>query len=431
MDSLSSNVIWSEEAEQAALGAYLIDEDTHWELNHLTKEDFYSHKNQIIFDIILKVRASGLTPDLVTVREALVRAGLSQDIGDMDYLSYIASAIPSTSNLHSYIKIIKAKSKARRILQAAKGIIEGVYNGKPEVEIDKLITTLYRINAETEKALETIYSKGADIVDSIGIAEKGAKPKGLMVGYPKTDANLGGIMPQELMIMAARPSMGKSAVALDWALRIARNGEPVLFLSLEMSKEQLTHRILSSMTGIDSFALRRGVVTEAQLELLTAATMNLVNIPIIIDDSSAAVTDIIKIAHTAYRKHGIKAVFIDYIQLVTPSKRYNSFREGMIEVSRSIKTDLAVALNVPVIALCQVSRSVEDRKDKMPMLSDLKESGAFEQDADIVVLNRPSYWDENDRPDTLEMEIRKHRNGGKIGGIDFWYDFTRFDFKEK
>lgn len=430
------------EAEQAVLGSMLLDRDAvSSALEVLKPDDFYREENKLIFDAILNLYNRSEPIDLITVKDELISLGKFEVCGGLEYIADLPEKVPTTANVDQYIKIVEEKSILRSLIKTSNELVNLGYD--QSLEVDEIIekaeknvfdllqnrnqkgyTPIKDILVETVAQLEKLYNQKQHIT-------------GIPTGFSDLDYKTAGLHGSELILVAARPAMGKTAFALNIATNAAvRAKVPVAIFSLEMSKEQLTTRILSSEAMIDSNKLKTGKMEEEDWIKLSEGLEPLSEADIYIDDTPGiSITEIRAKARKLKLEKNIGLIVIDYLQLVSGSgNRKNGSREQEIsEISRSLKI-LAKELNVPVIALSQLSRGVEKREDKRPMLSDLRESGAIEQDADIVIfLYRDDYYHEDsEKKNVAEVILAKHR-GGSTGTVDLaWLpSYTKFANLEK
>ncbi len=408
------------EAEQSVIGAIFLEPQaliTAAEL--LVPEDFYRTAHQKIFDTMVSLSDKGQAIDVVTVTEELSAKKELEDVGGISYLTEIANSVPTAANIVFYAKIVEEKALLRRLIRVATSIVEDGYAREDEVEAllseaeKKMMEVSNRKNAgdfrhikdvlvETYDNIELLHTRKGDIT-------------GIPTGFRDLDKMTAGFQPNDLIILAARPSVGKTAFALNVAQNVAtKTDENVAIFSLEMGAEQLVMRMLCAEGNIDASALRTGSLESEDWRKLTMAMGSLSNAGIFIDDSSGIrVNEIRSKCRRLQQEHGLGMIIIDYLQLISGSGRSGENRQQEVsEISRSLK-GLARELKVPVIALSQLSRGVEQRQDKRPMMSDLRESGSIEQDADIVsFLYREDYYDkETENQNIIEIIIAKQRNG--------------------
>ena len=429
------------EAEQAVLGSMLTDKDAVISAIEVLKEDdFYRTDNKSIYEAIINLYNRAEPIDIITVKAELESLGKFEQVGGLEYLASLPDKVPTTANAMKYIKIVEEKSTLRNLIKTANEIIELGYDPTEDVSdiMEGAEKKIFNIMQNNDKKS---YSPIKDIlVDSFTQLEELYNRKqhitGVPSGFTELDYKTAGFHGSDLVLIAARPAMGKSAFALNIATNAAvRANVPVVISSLEMSKEQMVNRILCSEAMVDSNKVRTGKLEEDDWTKLAGSIGPLSDAEIYIDDTPGiSVMEIRAKCRKLKLEKNIGMVVIDYLQLVQGSNRRNGSREQEIsEISRSLKI-LAKELNVPVIALSQLSRAVEQRPDHRPMLSDLRESGAIEQDADIVMfLYRDDYYNkDSEKKDIAEVIIAKHR-GGSLGTIELLWlgNYTKFVNLEK
>ncbi len=404
-------------------------------LEVLKPEDFYCEDNKLIFEAVLNLYNRAQPVDIITLKTELQSMKQLEAVGGLEYIAELPDKVPTTANVEQYIKIVEEKSALRALIKTANDLINLGYDQTQEVE-DILDTAEKRIFDVIQNRNQKGYSAIKDIlVDSFTELEQLYNQKQHITGTPTGFADLdyitAGLHPSDLVIVAARPAMGKSAFALNIATNAAvRANTGVAIFSLEMSKEQMTNRILCSEAMVDSNKVRTGKIEDDDWTKLAEASGALSQAQIFIDDTPGiSVMEIRAKCRKLKLEKNIGLVVIDYIQLVQGSNKKNSSREQEIsEISRSLKI-LAKEIGVPVIALSQLSRSVEQRPDHRPMLSDLRESGAIEQDADIVMfLYRDDYYNEDsEKKNIAEVILAKHR-AGSTGTVELaWLgSYTKF-----
>ncbi len=429
------------EAEQAVLGSMLTDKDAVISaIEVLKEEDFYRTDNRAIYEAIINLYNRAEPIDIITVKAELESLGKIEQIGGLEYLASLPDKVPTTANVTKYIKIVEEKSTLRNLIKTANEIIELGYDPTEDVSdiMEGAEKKIFNIMQNKDKQS---YSPIKDIlVDSFTQLEELYNRKqhitGVPSGFVELDYKTAGFHGSDLVLIAARPAMGKSAFALNIATNAAvRANVPVVIFSLEMSKEQMTNRILCSEAMVDSNKVRTGKLEEEDWTKLAGSIGPLSEAEIYIDDTPGiSVAEIRAKCRKLKLEKNIGMVVIDYLQLVQGSNKRNGSREQEIsEISRSLKI-LAKELNVPVIALSQLSRAVEQRPDHRPMLSDLRESGAIEQDADIVMfLYRDDYYNQDtEKKNVAEVIIAKHR-GGSLGTVELLWlgNYTKFVEWEK
>lgn len=429
------------EAEQAVLGSMLTDKDAVIEaLEVLKKEDFYREDNKTIFEAIVNLYNRAEPIDIITVKDELVTMGKLETVGGLEYLAVLPDKVPLVSNADRYVKIVEEKSILRNLIKASNDIVSLGYAETEEVDniMDLAEKRIFEI---TQKKNTKGYTPIKDIlVESFAELERLYNQKtpitGIPTGFADLDYKTAGLHNSDLILVAARPAMGKSAFVLNIATNAALKANvPVVIFNLEMSKEQLVNRMLCSEAMVDSNKIRTGKIEEDDWVKLATALGPLSEAPIYIDDTPGiSIMEIRAKCRKLKLEKNIGLVIIDYLQLVQASNKRNASREQEIsEISRSLKI-LAKELDVPVIALSQLSRAAEQRQDHRPMLSDLRESGAIEQDADIVMfLYRDDYYNENsEKKNIAEVTLAKHR-GGSTGTVELLWlgNYTKFVNIEK
>ena len=425
-----------EDAEQAVLGSMLTDNDAVMAAVEVLKEDaFYREDNKIIYQAILNLYSKSEPIDIITLKDELESMGKFEQVGGFEYLASLPDKVPTTANVQKYIKIVEEKSVLRNLIKTANEIIELGYNPTEDVEdiMDgaekKIFDIMQSKNTKSYTPIKDV------LVESFTNLEKLYNQKQHVTGVPTQfydlDDKTAGLHGSELILVAARPAMGKTAFALNIATNAAlRANVPVAIFSLEMSKDQLVNRMLCSEAMVDSNKVRTGKLDEEDWTKLAEAIGPLSEAGVYIDDTPGiSVMEIRTKCRKLKMEKNIGLVVIDYLQLISGSNKRNGSREQEIsEISRSLKV-LAKELNVPVIALSQLSRAVEQRDDHRPMLSDLRESGAIEQDADIVMfLYRDDYYHKDTEIKGIaEIIIAKQRNG-PIGTVNLGWrpELTRF-----
>ena len=425
-----------EDAEQAVLGSMLTDNDAVMAAVEVLKEDaFYREDNKIIYQAILNLYSKSEPIDIITLKDELESMGKFEQVGGFEYLASLPDKVPTTANVQKYIKIVEEKSVLRNLIKTANEIIELGYNPTEDVEdiMDgaekKIFDIMQSKNTKRYTPIKDV------LVESFTNLEKLYNQKQHVTGVPTQfydlDDKTAGLHGSELILVAARPAMGKTAFALNIATNAAlRANVPVAIFSLEMSKDQLVNRMLCSEAMVDSNKVRTGKLDEEDWTKLAEAIGPLSEAGVYIDDTPGiSVMEIRTKCRKLKMEKNIGLVVIDYLQLISGSNKRNGSREQEIsEISRSLKV-LAKELNVPVIALSQLSRAVEQRDDHRPMLSDLRESGAIEQDADIVMfLYRDDYYNkESAEKDIAEVIIAKQR-GGSTGTVKLYWmgNYTKF-----
>ncbi len=429
----------SVEAEQAVLGGLMLDNST-WEqvADRIAEADFYRQDHRLIFRVIQQLAEANQPLDVITLAEALEHIGELESAGGLAYLGALAKETPSAANIRAYADIVRERSILRQLISVGTRIADSAFNpeGRSSREIlddaEKNVFDIAELGARTQQGFVSIKSLLKPAIDHIEqLSEREDAIIGLATGYEDFDERTSGLQPGNLVIVAGRPSMGKTTFAMNVAeYVVVKHRVPVAVFSMEMPGEQLAMRLLSSLGRIDQHHLRTGKLDETDWPRLTSAVQMLSDVPLFIDDAAAMTpTDLRARARRLKREHGLGLIIIDYLQLMqVPGSRENRATE-ISEISRSLKA-LAKELSVPVMALSQLNRSLEQRPNKRPVMSDLRESGAIEQDADIITfIYRDEVYNE-DSPDkgVAEIIIAKQRNG-PIGTIrlTFLGKYTRFE----
>ncbi|HYK74079.1 MAG TPA: replicative DNA helicase [Pseudoneobacillus sp.] len=408
------------EAEQAVLGAIFLEPSALTPATEiLIPEDFYRAAHQKIFNAMLNLSDQGKAVDLITVTENLAASKILEDVGGVSYLSELAGSVPTAANIEYYANIVGEKSLLRRLIRTATEIAQDGYTREDEVESllgeaeKSIMEVAQRKNASAFHNIKDVLVRTYDNIETLH--QRTGDVTGIPTGFAELDRMTAGFQRNDLIIVGARPSVGKTAFALNIAQNVAtRAGENVAIFSLEMGAEQLVMRMLCAEGNIDAQRLRTGTLTDEDWGKLTMAMGSLSNAGIFIDDTPGVrISDIRAKCRRLKQEHGLGMILIDYLQLILGSGRGGENRQQEIsEISRSLK-GLARELQIPVIALSQLSRGLEQRQDKRPMMSDIRESGSIEQDADIVAfLYRDDYYDkESENKNIIEIIIAKQRNG--------------------
>ncbi|PIX21773.1 MAG: replicative DNA helicase, partial [Deltaproteobacteria bacterium CG_4_8_14_3_um_filter_45_9] len=425
------------EAEQSILGGILIEnEAVNRVMEILDADDFYRDAHRKIFNALINLSERDEPADLITLTNELRKIDQLDFIGGASYLASLIDSVPTAANIEYYAKIVKEKAILRKLIQTSTDIITQSYEDRGDVEgfLDEAERAIFEISEKRVKP--SFYSIREIVKESFATIERLFKKKELVTGVPsgfkELDRMTAGFQPSDLIIIAGRPSMGKTAFCLNVAQYAAiENKIPVAIFSLEMSKEQLVIRMLCSEAHVEGTRLRTGFLNESDWPKLTIAAGNLSEAPIYIDDTAAlSVLELRAKARRLKSDHGLGMVILDYLQLMKGRARVESRQQEISEISRSLKA-LSKELNIPVIAVSQLSRKTEERTGNRPQLSDLRESGAIEQDADLILfLYRDEIYnrsEDNPNRGKAEVIIGKQRNG-PIGKIDlaFLDKFTTF-----
>lgn len=423
------------DAEQSTLGSMLLEKEAIYKgAEILRPDDFYREAHRVIFEVVVHLANKGEPVDLITVSEELKQRGMLDKVGGVAYLTQLVNFVPTAANVEHYANIVAEKSLLRSIISVATNIVKMGYEGTEEVDVilDRAEKEIFEISQK--RNVKGFVSLRSILVETFERIEKLYESKGgvtgLPTGYPDFDRMTAGLQPSDLIILAARPSMGKTTFALNLASYAAVEAKvPVIIFSLEMSKEQLALKLLCSEAGVDNQRIRTGTLRDDDWPKLSHALGRLSDAMLFIDDTPGiSALEIRAKARRIKSEYGLGLIIIDYLQLMQSRSKSENRQQEVSEISRSLKA-LARELDVPVIALSQLSRAVEQRADKKPTLADLRESGSLEQDADIVgFLYREDYYNpETDRKNITELIIAKQRNG-PVGTVDFFFqkEFSKF-----
>lgn len=427
------------EAEKSVLGAVLLDKDAIIKIIDIVRpEDFYEERHAIIFEAMLDLFDKRQPIDIVTLSEMLEAKEQIKEIGGSGYLAEIVNSTPSAANVVHYAGICRDKAILRRLINVSNTITQLGYDEEADVSetLDKAEQSLFAVSQKFLKNkfvhVKDSLAEAFDRIDKIHKDKDKGSIRGVPSGFRDLDNLTAGFQNSDLIILAARPSMGKTSFALNLAEHAAIDRKlPVGIFSLEMSKEQLIERLLASQAGVDSWKLRTGNLVDEDFPKIGFGMGVLSEAPLFIDDSAGGnIMEIRAKARRLQMEHGLGMIVIDYLQLMEGRSHGsdNNRVQEISEISRSLK-GLARELNVPIIALSQLSRAVEHRPDKRPQLSDLRESGSIEQDADVVMfLYRDDYYDpESDRKGITEILIKKHRNG-PTGAVGLFFNPAQMRF---
>lgn len=424
------------EAERAVIGAIFFNpESINRSIEILEPDSFYDSAHRKIFSAMLDLSNQGIPPDLITVKDEISRRNQLDEIGGIGYLMALIDATPTAAHITSYAQIVRKKYLARQLINTGTQIVQKGYDQQQDIEVllDEAEQLIFTVSEKKSSQSAVIIR---DIVSSsIQVAEKLYENKegitGISTGFVDFDAMTSGLHETDLIIIAARPSMGKTSFCLNIAQSAALDsGITVLFFSLETAKEQIVLRMLCSEAQVSSHKLRTGHIGEGEWARLIEAAAKLSEAKIFIDDTATlTVTEMRAKARRVKKESGLGLIMVDYLQLMQGNNRRDSRQQEISEISRGLKA-LAKEMRVPLIALSQLSRAVEsrDKRDKRPILSDLRESGAIEQDGDVVAfIYRPEMYNPDDEPGLAELIIRKQRNG-PIGTVKlaFLKDYTLF-----
>ena len=409
----------NEEAERSALGAVMLNKEALLDVAEEVKpEDFYNESHKEIFDVIMTLYRENVAVDMLTVCEELSRRKALDMVGGRAYIATLTAEVPSTANAGEYAKIVSEKAMLRRLITAAEDITVKGYDDKMAAEdlLDYAEGDIFRIAQKRQRndyaKIQDVLMKNLKIIDE-AVQNKG-KVIGLPTGFKELDEKTSGLHPSDLIIVAARPGMGKTAFALNIAQQSAvKSGASVMIFSLEMSQEQLGQRLIAMQARVESEKLKKGTLDLKDWDRINYALNELNNTKIVIDDTPGiSIMEMRNKCRRLKAEQGLDLIVVDYLQLMTFDGRADSRQQEISALSRHLKL-LAREMNCPVIVLSQLSRAPELRQDKRPMLSDLRESGSIEQDADIVMfLYRDDYYNEDtEKPGVCEINLAKHRSG--------------------
>ena len=412
----------SVEAEQSILGGLMIDKVAWEKISDLIVEsDFYRKDHQIIFSVISKLNQNGHPCDVVTVSEDLNKEGNLEDAGGLEYLALLTNETPGAANIVAYSKILRERSTLRALISAGNEISGGAYSadgrGSEELldEAQKLVFEISERGSRSESGFKSVKNILPDTMKRIEVLhESEGDITGIPTGYRKFDKYTAGLQNQDLIIIAGRPSMGKTTLAVNIAENAAIGSKiPTAIFSMEMSSEQLMFRMISSLGRVDQTHLRTGNFHDEDWLRINTAVQLMSDAPLYIDDTPAMTPIEVRArARRLKREHGLGLIILDYIQLMHVSGSKENRATEISEISRSLKA-LAKELKIPIIALSQLNRAVDSRTDKRPILSDLRESGAIEQDADLIVFlfREEEYNPDTPRKGIADIKIAKQRNG--------------------
>lgn len=427
------------DAERSTIGSLLVDKDSIIKISDFIRgEDFYHDAHKMIYRAIMDLYDKRSPIDLVTLTNILEERKELKIIGGASYLASLANEVPTATHIFQYATIVKEKAILRQLILVGDTIKGLGYreDGNVDELIDEAEKALFSVSqsyisdrfVHIKEVLNGTYEKISDLHDP----DSKEKYRGIPTGFKSLDNLLSGLQPSDLVVLAARPSMGKTAFALNIGENIAKRGKTVGLISLEMSKEQLVERMFCSLLSVDSWKMRTGKLSDDDFAKIGGVMDELNSMKIYIDDSVGnSISELKAKARRLKMEHGLDVLVIDYLQLMSAGN-FSSYQSNRVqeisEISRSLKA-LARDLNIPIIALSQLSRAVEMRPSKIPQLSDLRESGAIEQDADVVLmLYREDYYEEDtDRKGVTDVFIRKHRNG-PIGHIELAFKKEQMKF---
>lgn len=424
------------DAEMSLLGAVLIDEETLADISeHVTAKDFYDKRHGIIFDGMMRLYEKHKPVDLLTLTDELKRKKELEAVGGSAYLTELTNYVPTAAHAEAYAELVSQKAVRRRLIKASSDISELGFDEETSTQelLEKAEAELFSVSDQSLKqdlvSIESILTESFDRMEELH-RNKGSL-RGVRTGYRDLDNMTAGLQRSDLIILAARPAMGKTTLVTNLAYNVATIAkQPVLFFSLEMSKEQLVDRMLADASGVDAWNIRTGNLSDDDFSKLSDAMGEMAEAPIFIDDTpGVSVLEMRTKARRAAHEQPLGLIIVDYLQLMQAAGRSDGNRvQEVSEISRGLKL-IARELNVPVIALSQLSRSVESRNPQIPQLADLRESGSIEQDADIVMfIYREEYYNpDTDRKQITDLYIAKHRNG-PTGKIELFFHPERLRF---
>lgn len=424
------------DAEKSLLGAVLIDEETLADISeHVKPNDFYDKRHATIYSGMMRLYERHRPVDLLTLTEEIKRKDELELIGGSAYLTELTNYVPTAAHAEAYAEMVAQKAVRRRLIKASSEISELGYDEDQNVQelLQKAEQELFSVSDQSLKQdlvkIETILTESFDRMEELH-RNKGAL-RGVRTGYRDLDNMTAGLQRSDLIILAARPAMGKTTLVTNLAYNVATvANQPVLFFSLEMSKEQLVDRMLADASGVDAWNIRTGNLSDEDFSKLSEAMGEMAEAPIYIDDQPGlSVLEMRTKARRVAHEAPLGLIIVDYLQLMQGSGKSDGNRvQEVSEISRGLKL-IARELNVPVIALSQLSRSVENRSPQIPQLADLRESGSIEQDADIVMfIYREAYYNpETERENITDLIIAKHRNG-PVGRVELYFHPERLRF---
>ncbi len=421
-------------AEQSALGGMLLSKDAVADvIETLRGIDFYVPKHELIYDAILSLYAHGEPTDVVAVTDELIKTGNLARAGGADYLHSLTSMVPTAANAGYYASIVAERALLRRLVDAGTRIVQLGYDGQGEASdlVNTAQAEIYAVTGsqDAEDYVPLTVAVDAAVEEIEAASGRDGKMTGLPTGFKEFDDLTNGLHPGQMIVIAARPAVGKSTLALDFARSAAiAQREPTILFSLEMGKSEIAMRLLSAEGAVPLQNMRKGMLDQRDWNKVAALRGRLHDAPLFVDDSpNMTLVEIRAKCRRLKQREGLKMVIIDYLQLMSSGKRVESRQQEVSEFSRALKL-LAKELQVPVVALSQLNRGPEQRTDKKPAISDLRESGSIEQDADMVILlHRDSLYDAEVRPGEADLIVAKHRNGPtKTIGVAFQGHFSRF-----
>lgn len=446
MPAIDENVIkrilpHNDEAEQSVIGSMIMDREAIVIASELIcGDDFYNRQYGILFETMVELNNAGSPVDLVTLQNKLREKDVPPEVSSLEFVRDLITAVPTSANIKYYANIVAEKSTLRKLIRLNEEIANNCYMGKEELEViledteKRIFQIVQKRNTEDFTPIRTVVMNAMDKIEAA--SKNNGYVTGIATGFTDLDYRTAGMQPSDLVLIAARPSMGKTAFVLNIAQHVAfKLNLPVAIFSLEMSKEQLINRMFSLESSVDAQKLRTGQLNDQDWERLIESAGTIGRSKLVIDDTPGiTVSELRSKCRKLKLEHGLSMVIIDYLQLMSGSGRSTDSRQQEIsDISRSLKA-IARELGVPVLALSQLSRAVEQRPDHRPMLSDLRESGAIEQDADVVMfIYRDDYYNhDSEKKGVSEIIVAKQRNG-PIGTVELaWLpEYTKFANLEK
>ena len=423
------------DAEKSLLNAVLIDEEVLADISeHVKPGDFYNRIHGIIFGAMMRLYEKHRPVDLLTLTDELKKKNELDEIGGSAFLSELTNYVPTSAHAEAYAELVGQKAIRRRLIKASSEIAELGFDEETTTQelLQKAEAEIFSVSDQSLKqdlvSLESILTDSFDRLEEL--SHNKGQLRGVRTGYRDLDNMTAGLQRSDLIVLAARPAMGKTTLVTNLAFNVATIAkQPVLFFSLEMSKEQLVDRMLADASGVNSWNIRTGNLSHDEFSKLSDAMGELAEAPIFIDDTPGlSVLEMRTKARRAMHEHPLGLIIVDYLQLMQSSRSDGNRVQEVSEISRGLKL-IARELDVPVIALSQLSRSVESRSPQIPQLADLRESGSIEQDADIVMfIYREAYYNpDTDRGNTTDLIIAKHRNG-PTGSVELYFHPERLRF---
>ena len=427
------------EAEQSVIGSMMIDRDAIMVASEIiTGDDFYNKQYGVVFETMVELHENGKPVDLVTLQDKLKEKDVPAEVSSLEFVRDIITAVPTSANIRYYANIVSEKSILRKMIRLNEEIENLCYSGKESMEFiledaeKRIFDLVQKRNTGDFVPIRQVVRNALQKIEAA--SKNDGSVTGVATGFLDLDYRTSGMQPADLVLIAARPSMGKTAFVLNIAQHVAfRLNETVAIFSLEMSKEQLVNRMFSLESNVDAQNLRNGTLSDSDWEKLIESAGVIGRSNLIIDDTAGiSISELRSKCRKFKLEHNLRMIIIDYLQLMSGSGRSESRQQEISEISRSLKS-LARELNVPVLALSQLSRAVEQRPDKRPMMSDLRESGAIEQDADVIMfIYRDDYYNkDSEKKGISEIIIGKQRNG-PIGTVELvWLpEYTKFANKD-